>query len=96
MRDGITAGNSFCTFIFWKTTSFVVTDESSFNLEPRIHFTFRITKKLSGYDILLDKANGCAEIEIERLADNFPLKSENHKLSLGLNLINGKFNQSQT
>ena len=73
-----------------------MTDESLFNLKARLRFTFRMTWKLSGYDILLDKGNDCAEMEIEHHADNFPLKIENHGLSLGLNLINGKFNQNQT
>ena len=55
-----------------------------------------MTGKLFGYDISLDKGNGCAEMEIEHHADNFPLKIKNHGLILGLNLINGKFNQNQT
>ena len=70
--------------------------ESLFYLKARLRFTFYMTGELSGYDILLDKGNGCTEIEIQRLADNFPLKIENYGLSLGLNLINGKFNQNQT
>ena len=33
-----------------------------------------MTGKLFGYDIPLDKGNGCTEMEIEHIADNFPFK----------------------